>query len=148
MLFAQTRQCRTIALVVALCFALPAFFTAQAFADSHKDVVKIGGIFSVTGPASFLGDPEKKSMQLAIEQINGGGGIDGRMLEGVIYDTEGDPSKTVISAGKLINKDGVTAIVGPSRTPTTLAVVPLVERAKLPFISCAAGNKIVDPVKP
>lgn len=117
-------------------------------AESAKDIIKIGGIFSVTGPASFLGDPEKKSMELAIEEINAAGGIDGRMLEGIIYDTEGDPSKAVSSIGKLINRDKVTAIVGPSLTPTTLAVVPMVERAKLPFVSCAAGNKIVEPIKP
>ncbi len=117
-------------------------------AESAKDTIKIGGIFSVTGPASFLGDPEKKSMELAIEEINAAGGIDGRMLEGIIYDTEGDPSKAVSSIGKLINRDKVTAIVGPSLTPTTLAVVPIVERAKLPFVSCAAGNKIVEPIKP
>lgn len=117
-------------------------------AKQKKDTIKIGGIFSVTGPASFLGDPEKKSMELAIEEINVAGGVDGRMLEAIIYDTEGDPSKAVSSAGKLINRDRVTAIIGPSLTPTTLAVVPMVDRAGLPFISCAAGNKIVEPIKP
>ncbi|MBS3732254.1 MAG: ABC transporter substrate-binding protein [Desulfobacterales bacterium] len=123
-------------------------FTPGVFAESHQKAYKIGGIFSVTGPASFLGDPEKKSMELAIEEINAAGGVDGRMLEPVIYDTEGDPSKTVMAVGKLINKDRVTAIIGPSRTPTTLAVTPMVKRAEIPFISCAAGNKIVEPVKP
>ncbi len=113
-----------------------------------KSVYKIGGIFAVTGPASFLGDPEKKSMILAIEAINKGGGIDGHLLEPVIYDTEGDPSKAVMAVNKLINKDMVIAIIGPSRTPTTMAVKPVVERAKIPFISCAAGNKIVLPPNP
>ncbi|MFW6080588.1 MAG: ABC transporter substrate-binding protein [Desulfosalsimonas sp.] len=120
----------------------------SALAESGAETYKIGGIFSVTGPASFLGDPEKKSMQLAIDEINEEGGVDGRKLEAVIYDTEGDPSKTVTSVGKLINRDRVTAIIGPSRTPTTLAVVPIVKRSKIPFISCAAGNKIVEPVEP
>jgi branched-chain amino acid transport system substrate-binding protein len=53
-----------------------------------------------------------------------------------------------MSVSKLINKDKVLAIIGPSRTPTTLAVVPMVEKFKVPLISCAAGNKIVEPVKP
>jgi branched-chain amino acid transport system substrate-binding protein len=112
-----------------------------------KDVYKIGGIFAVTGPASFLGDPEKKSMEMAIQAINAEGGIDGHMLESVIYDTEGDPQKAVNAVSKLINKDKVIAIVGPSRTPTTLAVVPFAEKAKVPLISCAAGIKITQPVK-
>ncbi len=119
-------------------FACPAFTT---------ETYKIGGIFSVTGPASFLGDPEKKSMEMMIDQINDAGGIDGHLLEGVIYDTEGDPQRSVNNVTKLINKDNVIAIVGPSRTPTTLAVIPFAERVQIPLISCAAGITIVDPVK-
>jgi len=95
---------------------------------SAEKIYKIGGIFSVTGPASFLGDPEKKSMEMAVAEINSRGGINGHKLEAVIYDTEGDPSKTVMSVSKLINKDKVLAIIGPSRTPTTLAVVPMVQK--------------------
>jgi branched-chain amino acid transport system substrate-binding protein len=57
--------------------------------------LKIGGVFSVTGPTSFLGDPEKKSMEMVVDAINSAGGIDGRMLEAVIYDTEGDPQRAV-----------------------------------------------------
>ncbi len=113
-----------------------------------SETYKIGGLFAVTGPASFLGDPEKKSMESAIRRINQAGGIDGRMLEAVIYDTEGDPTKAVMGAGKLINKDQVIAIVGPSTTPTSLAVMPLTGKAGIPLISCAAGVKITTPVKP
>ncbi len=113
-----------------------------------KDAYRIGGLFSITGPSSFLGDPEKKSLELAIGEINAAGGIDGHMLEAVIYDTEGDPTKTVLAANKLMSKDNVLAIIGPSLTPTTLAVVPLAEKQQLPLISCAAGIKITDPVKP
>ncbi len=112
------------------------------------DVYKIGGIFSVTGPASFLGDPEKKSLEMAIDEINAAGGIDGRKLEAVIYDSEGDPSKAVLAANRLISRDRVTAIVGTSLTPTTLAVMPIVERNKIPMISCAAGIAITEPVQP
>ncbi len=142
------RKYRTIPLLIATITAACLLLTSSVFGESKKEAFKIGGIFSVTGPASFLGDPEKKSMQLAIDQINAKGGIDGRLLEGIIYDTEADPSKTVMSVGKLINRDGVVTIIGPSTTPTTLAVIPIVERAELPFISCAAGNKITEPVKP
>lgn len=113
-----------------------------------KEPYKIGGIFSITGPTSFLGDPEKKSLEMVVEEINKNGGIDGHMLEAVIYDSEGDPSKAVLAANKLISKDGVIAIIGPSLTPTTLAIVPILEKAKIPLISCAAGIKITEPVKP
>jgi branched-chain amino acid transport system substrate-binding protein len=109
---------------------------------------KIGGIFSVTGPQSFLGDPEKKSLEMVIDAINAQGGIDGQALEAVVYDDEGDPTKAVLAANKLISKDNVLAVIGPSLTPTTLAIVPILEQAKVPLISCAAGIKITDPVKP
>ena len=113
-----------------------------------KSVYKVGGIFSSTGRASFLGDPEKKTMEMMVEKINAAGGIDGHMLEAVIYDSEGDPAKAVSAVNKLIHKDKVLAIIGPSTTPTTLAIVNFVERAQLPLISCAAGVKITSPVKP
>jgi branched-chain amino acid transport system substrate-binding protein len=115
-------------------------FAAEAY--------KIGGIFSVTGRASFLGDPEKKTMEMLVQTINENGGIDGRKLKAVIYDSEGDPGKAVMAISKLINKDRVHAIVGPSTTPTTLAVIPFVQRAGIPLVSCAAGIKITQPVNP
>lgn len=113
-----------------------------------KEPYKIGGLFAITGSSSFLGDPEKKSMEMVVDEINAKGGIDGHLLEAVIYDTEGEPSKAVLGANKLISKDNVLAIVGPSLTPTTLAIVPQAEKDQVPLISCAAGIKITDPVKP
>ncbi len=135
----------TLAMVLTLAVALTLTLTGTAWS---KDVYKIGGIFSVTGRASFLGDPEKRSMEMAVDAINAQGGIDGHKLEAIIYDTEADPTKAVNAVNKLIHKDGVIAIIGPSTTPTTLAVLPIAERAQIPLISCAAGNKITQPVKP
>ena len=136
----QTRIFGAVALFAAVLLAV----VPVAAADTYK----IGGVFSVTGRASFLGDPEKRSMELMVDEINNAGGVDGKMLEAVIYDTEGDPTKAVMSVNKLINKDRVIAIVGPSTTPTTLAIMPLAVRAQVPLISCAAGNKITEPAQP
>ena len=134
------RKTTIVVLVILLCLS-PAVLLA-------KSVYKVGGIFSSTGRASFLGDPEKKTMEMMVEKINAAGGIDGHMLEAVIYDSEGDPAKAVSAVNKLIHKDKVLAIIGPSTTPTTLAIVNFVERAQVPLISCAAGVKITFPVKP
>lgn len=143
----QQRKVNLVMLVMALCVTvvLSSVMVQSAMAES---VYKIGGIFSVTGPASFLGDPEKKSMEMVVEQINAAGGIDGHMLEAVVYDSEGDPAKAVSGVNKLLHKDNVIAIIGPSTTPTTLAIVNFVERAQVPMISCAAGVEITSPVKP
>lgn len=144
----KKRKCLIIAMITAIVTTACLLCISTVSAESGKEPIKIGGVFSVTGPASFLGDPEKKSMELAIDMINEAGGIDGRMLEAVIYDSEGDPSRAVRNVQRLITRDNVTAIVGPSLTPTSLAVIPVVERAQIPLVSCAAGNRITDPIKP
>jgi len=89
-----------------------------------------------------------KTMKMVIEDINKNGGIDGHQLEAIIYDSEGKPEKAVSAVNKLIHKDKVLAIIGPSTTPTTLAIASFVEKAQIPLISCAAGVKITQPVKP
>jgi branched-chain amino acid transport system substrate-binding protein len=137
----------TLAMVTTLVLAVLLVAGGCAQKDAAKAAYKIGGLFSITGPNSFLGEPERNSMQLLAEQINAKGGINGRPLELVIYDDEGDESKAVLNANKLIEKDQVLAIVGPSLTGTTMAVIPIVEKAQVPLISCAAGVKITTPVK-
>ena len=109
--------------------------------------IKIGGLFSVTGPPSFLGEPERNTANMMVDQINKAGGIKGRMLKLVVYDTQGDATKAVQAATRLIKDDRVSAIIGPSTTGETMAVIPIVEKAGIPLISCAAGIKITDPIK-
>ncbi|WP_136513331.1 ABC transporter substrate-binding protein [Geomonas edaphica] len=109
--------------------------------------IKIGGLFAVTGPASFLGEPEKKTLELLANELNAKGGINGSKVEVVVYDTGGDATKAVQLANKLIKNDKVVAIVGPSTTGESMAVIPIAEKEQVPLISCAAGIKITDPVK-
>jgi len=127
--------------------ALAALLIAPAVGWA-AETFKIGALFSVTGRTSFLGDPEKKSLEMVVDEINAQGGIDGRKVEAVVYDTEGDPTKAVLAVNKLVNNDQVLAIIGPSLTPTTLAAMPIAVKAQVPLISCAAGNKITQPVQP
>jgi len=112
-------------------------------AHAFKGVYKVGGVFSVTGRTSFLGDPEKKTAEMVAEQINKAGGINGKKLELIIYDTEGDATKANLALKKLITKDKVCAVIGPSLSGTSLAVLPVAEKNKTPLISCAASYKIV-----
>jgi branched-chain amino acid transport system substrate-binding protein len=109
--------------------------------------IRIGALFSVTGAPSFLGEPERNTATMVVDEINKAGGIKGRKLKLVIYDTQGDATKAVQAATRLIKEDRVSAIIGPSTTGETMAVIPVVEKAGIPLISCAAGIKITDPVK-
>jgi branched-chain amino acid transport system substrate-binding protein len=112
----------------------------------EKEPYKVGAVFSVTGRASFLGEPEKKTAEMIAEAINKVGGINGHPLELVIYDDESDETKCVLAVKRLLKKDQVPVIIGPSLSGNTLAVVKVMNDAKVPLISCAASNKIVAPV--
>jgi branched-chain amino acid transport system substrate-binding protein len=111
------------------------------------DPIKVGTFLAVTGPASFLGDPELKTLQMYIENINAKGGIDGRQVELVHYDTGGNAKEAVNFAKRLIQKDQVDVIVGGSTSGSSLSVMPLVDKAGIPFISLAGSVKIIDPVQ-
>ena len=108
---------------------------------------KVGAVFAITGPAAWLGEPERNSVKMLQEEINAQGGINGHPLELVIEDTVGEETRAVLAVNKLINKDNVLAIVGPSRSGTTMAVIPIVEKAQVPLVSCASAQEIVTPVK-
>jgi branched-chain amino acid transport system substrate-binding protein len=109
--------------------------------------IKIGAFLSVTGGAAFLGDPEQKTLELYVEKLNAAGGILGRKLQLISYDSAGDAEKARTFAKRLIEQDKVDVIVGGSTTGETMAVVPLVEAAGMPFISLAGAVVIIEPVK-
>jgi len=112
-----------------------------------QEPIRIGAFLAITGPAAFLGDPEQKTLELYVEKLNAAGGLLGRKLQLVAYDSAGDAEKARTFAKRLIEQDRVDLIVGGSTTGETMAVVPLVEQAGVPFISLAGAVVIIEPVK-
>ena len=110
--------------------------------------IKIGASLSATGPAAFLGDPEAKTLEMLVEELNAAGGINGEMVELVLYDDGGDPNKARTFATRLVEDDEVAAIIGGSTTGTTMSILSVAEDAEVPFISLAGAIDIIDPVKP
>lgn len=108
---------------------------------------KIGAVVSITGPASFLGEPERKSIILLQDEINKKGGVRGHKIEVIIYDDASEETKAVMATKRLIEYDKVLAIVGPSISGISLAMIPFVEKGEIPNISCAASAKITQPPK-
>ncbi len=133
--------------VKVMSFLLAAFTVLFSATADAAAPIRIGGLFAVTGPAAFLGEPERNSAKMVIDEINKAGGVKGHKLELVAYDTTGDATKAVQLATKLIKDDKVVAIIGPSTTGETMAVIPVAEKEQVPLISCSAGSKITDPVK-
>lgn len=111
------------------------------------DTIKVGTFLAVTGGASFLGDPELKTLQMYIESINAKGGVDGKTVELIHYDTGGKAKEAVKFAKRLIKKDRVDVIVGGSTSGSTMSVIPLAQKNRIPFISLAGSVKIIDPAK-
>lgn len=131
-------------------FKKTALFAALALAAATSmaaDTIKIGSVLSVSGPAAFLGDPELKTLQMYVEKINAGGGVLGRKLELVHYDDGSDAAKANTFTKRLLESDKIDILIGGTTTGATMAMAPLVERAKVPFISLAGAVVVIDPVK-
>ena len=109
--------------------------------------IRIGSVLSTTGGAAWLGDPMLKSLQLYVDRLNAQGGVNGRRLELIHYDDGTEAAKANIYAKRLIESDKVDLIIGPTSTGSTMALVPLVERAGVPLLSLAGAVVIVDPVR-
>src|SRR5262245_35369221 len=138
---------RTKRNVIASLALAPLALSATFGSTSAQEKIKIGAVLSITGPASFLGDPEAKTLKMLAEDINKKGGVLGKQIEMVIYDSGGDAAKAKQFATRLIEDDKVIAQVGGSSTGDTMAMIPAFEEAKRPFISLAGAGIIVEPVK-
>ncbi|HPC61723.1 MAG TPA: ABC transporter substrate-binding protein [Verrucomicrobiota bacterium] len=133
-------------LISAVVVGTALFLAGPARGAADSGPVKIGAIFSVTGPAAFLGAPEAKTARMLIDQINAAGGVNGRKLELVLKDSGGSPEKAVSFAKQLIEEDKVLAIIGPSTSGETMQIKALCEENRMILVSCAAAEVIVNPV--
>lgn len=109
--------------------------------------IRIGSTVSATGPASFLGFPEQRTLEIYVEKINREGGILGRPIQLVLYDDAGDVERGRSLNKRLIENDKVDIIVGSSTTGVALAVAPMMEKAEIPYISLAGAEAITTPVR-
>jgi branched-chain amino acid transport system substrate-binding protein len=99
-----------------------------------SNTYKIGVIGSVTGPGSFIGDPFSRAAKLAVDNANAAGGINGKQIVVVSYDTEASPDKSLVFAKKLIYNDKVSIILGPDLSGTVRAVLPTTDEAGIPVL--------------
>ena len=125
---------KRLLLLLALAAALP----AQA-----QETIKIGLVTALSGQSARAGEAITRGLQVAIDEINARGGVLKKKLELVRRDDEATPAKGVIAARELIFKEKVTVLFGGLDTPVSLAIVPIVNQEKLPFMGpWAAGTPI------
>ena len=133
----------TKAMTASLALLASALLAPQALA---QDTIKVGAILAVTGPASFLGSPEAKTLEMMVADINAKGGIGGKKVVLIIKDSGASSEKAISFAKQLIEEEKVLAIIGPSTSGETMAIKALAEESKTPLLSCAAAEVIVNPV--
>jgi branched-chain amino acid transport system substrate-binding protein len=136
----KKRTLIALAAVSMAALALPA-------AAQNKEPIRIGAVLSTTGPAGYLGDPQLKTLQTYLAQINQEGGVLGRKLELVHYDDASEAGKANGFAKRLIDDDKVDFLIAGTTTGATMAMAPLVEKAGIPLISLSGAVVVVEPVK-
>jgi branched-chain amino acid transport system substrate-binding protein len=118
----------------------------SAFAAQAE--IKVGAVLSITGPAAFLGEPEKRTLEMMVEKLNAGGGVNGEQIKLIIYDDGADANKARTFAQRLVDDDKVVAIIGATLSGPSMAVGAVAAEAKVPVMSLGGAVVIAEPVKP
>lgn len=113
----------------------------------EKEPFKLGAIVSASGPASSLGKPEMDTIKMLVDQVNQAGGIDGKKIELYAYDDKSDQNEAVLNMKKLLEQDKVSVVIGGTISGNCLAMIPMAEKAQVPFIALGASKNINIPVK-
>lgn len=128
---------------VATSVFLACLWIFSGMASAAAEPIKIGAFFDLTGPSSAIGTPTKLVAEMVVKKINDEGGINGRPLQLVVADDEGDPTKAALIAKKFTESDKVAAIIGPTRTDTGMAAKPIVEQMKVPDFMTVGGDVVI-----
>ena len=118
--------------------ALAAIFCVSGCSKKDSDSIKIGGVFPLTGGVSVYGVECKNGIDLAIDEINAAGGVDGKQIVLISEDDEGNPDKSVNAFQKLTTKDGVKMIIGSLTSGCTKAMTQRAQAMKVLQIAPAA----------
>ncbi len=138
---------------LAICVITSIFFTFACVDKSGNgttaptgDTIKVGVYGDLTGATSSFGQSTKNGIQLAVDEINAAGGVNGKKIELIVEDDQGRPeqAKTVVS--KLINQDKVIAVLGEVASTNSLAAAPVAQEARIPMISPSSTNPKVTEV--
>jgi branched-chain amino acid transport system substrate-binding protein len=114
-----------------------------AGAAMAQQPIKIGGAFNLTGALSSLDVPAANGAKLAVKEINAAGGVLGRPLDLVVYDGKTDPATITNIATQMISGDHVVAITGFTDSDSALALGPIAQRNKIPFVTAGATSPLL-----
>src|SRR5436190_21571383 len=108
-----------------------------------QEPIKIGLVTALSGQSARAGEAITRGLQVAIDELNAAGGVLGRKFELLRRDDEATPAKGVIAARQLVHKEKVAVLFGGLDTPVSMAIVPIMNEAKVPYMGpWAAGTAI------
>ncbi len=140
----HTRSLCTWLTAMGLSLVLACVLTWHDADRAHAaEPIKIGGLFAESGKVAFVGTASRLVAQMTVDAINAEGGVLGRPLELVVYDTESDPNVALRMARQLVEKDGVLAIIGPTSTGSGMAMKKYVEEEGIPTIMTVGGDPVI-----
>jgi len=125
---------------VVLIFTMIVTACSSGTGTPKEETIKIGWIGSLTGDQAVWGTCESNTVKMLIEEVNASGGILGKQVEGIYYDTKGDATEAVNATKRLITQDGVCAIIGPNASGQAIAISSVLEEYKVPDISTVGTN--------
>jgi branched-chain amino acid transport system substrate-binding protein len=120
--------------------AIAALALAAGAAEAAGDPIKIGAPANLTGALASLDAPALNGEKLKVKEINDAGGVLGRQLELVVYDTKTDPTVIASVGSQLINQDHVPVISGFTDSDSVLALGPIAQQAGIPFVTPGATS--------
>jgi branched-chain amino acid transport system substrate-binding protein len=111
-----------------------------------EDVVILGEFGSLTGGTATFGKSTQKGIDMALEEVNKAGGIQGKPVRIVVEDDQSKPEEAATAIKKLVNQDKVLVILGEVASSRSLAGAPICQEAKVPMITPASTNPKVTQV--
>lgn len=130
--------------LISLCVILIMVFPLACVKKEEK-VINIGAILPLTGEGAKYGDAAKKGINLAVKEINSAGGINGKSVQIIYEDSQGDPKAGVAAMQKLVITDKVSAVIGDLLSSVTLAIAPIANKNKVVVLSPASSSpKLTD----
>ena len=128
--------------------AILGMFAVADPAQAQDKLIKIGGLFPMSGPGAYFGAQDKQGIELAIEQFNKAG-VNGYKLEVKFEDSACSPLPATQAAKRLLEQYKPLVVVGEECSDATLAVMPVMEQAKVPLLNAGSSSiKITDPGNP
>lgn len=128
--------------------ALLATLLGSVLLVSAAEPIRIGGLFDLSGKAQTIGVSTKDVAQMIVDRINQAGGLKGRPIELVIADTQSEPSQAVVAFKRLVSRNKVVAVIGPTTTGAAMACAGAIEEARIPVVACVGGDAPVNPTRP